>query len=66
MKWNKKYGASARFIVKDKKTNKFALFTPDRLDDIAWVNQDLTQLPEYQSWDDFEHTEVEYLENVMM
>jgi len=66
MKWNRQYGESARFIVKDKSTNKFALFTPDRLDDIVWTSQDLTQLPEYQKWDDFEHTEVDYLENVMM
>lgn len=66
MKWNRQYGKSARFIVKDKSTNKFALFTPDRLDDIAWTSQDLTQNTEYSQWDDFGHTEVDYLENVMM
>lgn len=66
MKWNRQYGNSARFIVKDKSTNKFALFTPDRLDDIAWTSQDLTQNTEYSQWDDFGHTEVDYLENVMM
>ena len=66
MKWNRQYGKSARFIVKDKSTNKYALFTPDRLTDIAWVDQDLTQFPEYKNWDDFEHTEIDYLENVIM
>lgn len=66
MKWNRQYGTAARFIVKDKTTGKFALFTPNRMDDIMWVKQDLTHLPEYKNWDDFEHTEVDYLENVMM
>lgn len=66
MKWNRQYGSGARFIVKDNSTKKFALFTPDRLTDIAWTSQDLTTNPEYQKWDDFDHTQVDYLENVMM
>lgn len=66
MKWNRQYGTAARFIVKDKATNKFALFTPDRLNDIAWTSHDMTVDPEYKNWDDFGHTEVDYLENVTM
>ena len=66
MKWNGKYGDDARFIVKDNKTNKFTLFTPDRLKDIAWTDEDMSQLPEYKGWDDFGHEKVDYLENVQM
>lgn len=66
MKWNRQYGNAARFVVKNKSTNKFALFTPNCLNDIMWTNQDLSQSPEYKNWDDFEHTEVDYLENVLM
>lgn len=66
MKWNGKYGSDAQFIVKNKKTGKFTLFTVDRTDDIAWVDQDLTQTPEYSKWEDFGQETVNYLENVQM
>lgn len=65
-KWNGKYDDDALFVVKDKKTNKFCLFSPARVDDKTWVNQDLTKLPEYKKWEDFGNTEVDILENVMM
>ena len=66
VKWNGKYGNEARFIVKNKKTGKFTLFTPDRVDDIAWVDQDLSQTGEYKNWEDFGNETVNYLENVQM
>ena len=66
MKWNGKYDTDARFIVRDDKTNKFTLFTPDRLEDITWVKDDMSKFPEYKNWDDFGHEKVDYLENVMM
>ena len=66
MKWNGKYGNAAQFIVKNKKTGKYTLFTPDHTEDIAWVDQDLTQEGEYKSWEDFGQETVNYLENVQM
>ena len=66
LKWNRKEDAGARFIVRDESTKKYSLFTPDHVQDVVWVNQDLTKLPEYQGWDDFDNTQVDYLENVVM
>ena len=65
-KWNRKFGDKALFVVQDKSTGKFCLYAPDRPDDKTWVNRDLSVLPEYKDWDDFEHTEVDVLENVSM
>ena len=66
VKWNGKYGDEARFIVKYNKTGKFTLFTPDHIEDIVWVDQDLSQTEEYKHWEDFGGETVNYLENVMM
>ena len=66
VKWNGKYGDEARFIVKYNKTGKFTLFTPDHIEDIVWVDQDLSQIGEYKNWEDFGGETVDYLENVTM
>ena len=66
VKWNGKYDDDARFIVRDDKTNKYTLFTPDRVKDVAWTSQDMSKLPEYKNWEDFDNEKVQYLENVIM
>ena len=66
VKWNGQYDDKARFIVQDNNTKKYTLFTPDRLGDVAWVDQDMTKLPQYKDWDDFDNTQVDYLENVII
>ena len=64
--WNGKYGKGAKFVVEDKKTGKFAEFSPVRRKDIAWVTTDLTKEKDYKTWEDFEKEPVENLEDVMM
>ena len=64
--WNKKYGDKAEFIVKNTKTEKYALFQPSRAKDTAWVANDLTQDPSYKNWDDFQDEPVEDLNDVIM
>ena len=66
MRWNGKYGDKALFVVKDNSTGKFCLYNPERENDKTWVSTDLSEAPEYKDWDDFEHTQVPTLENVMM
>lgn len=65
-RWNKKYGNGAKFVVEDKKTGKFAEFSPARPKDIAWVDSDLTKESEYQAWDDFQKEPVEDLNQIIM
>lgn len=65
-RWNKKYGADAKFVAYDPTAKKYTEFQVDHTKDIAWTNQDLTKLPEYQSWEDWEDEPVNFLEDVMM
>lgn len=64
--WNGKYGNGAQFIVQDTKTQKYALYSPARYKDIAWVADDLTKTPEYKSWESFEDEPVDDLSQVIM
>lgn len=66
LKWNGKYDNAAKFIVKNNKTNKYTLFTPDHIKDVAWTDKDMSKLPEYKDWEDFCNEKIEYLENVIM
>lgn len=65
-RWNSKYGNAAQFVVEDQDTNKFTLFSPVNVNDVTWVDKDLSKIPPYKDWDDFGNTEVDYLENVIM
>lgn len=64
--WNGKYGNGAKFIVQDKKTGKFAEFSPARPKDIAWVDTDLTKEADYKDWESFEDEPVDDLNAVIM
>lgn len=66
MRWNGKYGDAAQFVVKDDNSGKFCLYSPARENDKTWVSQNLADADEYKNWDDFGHTQVPILENVMM
>lgn len=64
--WNNKFGLPAAFIAQDTKTGKYCEFCTQRPKDISWVNTDLTKLPEYKSWKDFEDAPVDELEDIVM
>lgn len=64
--WNNKYGNNAKFVVEDGSSGKFAEFSPVRPKDLTWIDKDLTQNPEYASWDDWGKEEVEDLNDVIM
>lgn len=63
LKWNGKYGAGAKFVVKDNNTGKQTIFTPGRLQDVAWADGDLAA--EHGDWDDFGEEQVEDLAEVV-
>lgn len=66
LKWNKKYGNGAKFVVQDKSNGKFAEFSPARPKDVAWVDTDISKEQDYANWDDFQKEPVEKLEDIIM
>lgn len=66
LKWNKKYGNGAKFVVQDKSNGKFAEFSPARPKDVAWVDTDISKEQDYSDWDDFGHEEVDDLNKIIM
>lgn len=62
LRWNGEYGKKAVFVVKDNKTNKQTLFTPERLEDIAWTDRNLAD--DYKNWEEFGNETVDNLEDV--
>lgn len=65
LKWNKKYGTNAQFVVKDNTTNKQSLFSPARPSDLTWVDKDLSSSSEYKDWDDFGNEKIDNLNEVV-
>ena len=63
--WNGKYGNSARFIIQDTSSGKFAEFAPVRPKDIAWVGNDLTKVDEYKDWQSFEDEPLDTLDGIV-
>ena len=41
LRWNKKYGSAAQFVVKDNESGKQSVFSPSRPSDVAWSTKDL-------------------------
>lgn len=64
LKWNEKYGADARFVVRDNKSGKQSMFTPGRTNDVIWTSANIEGLPEVKNWSDFGNETVEDLESV--
>lgn len=64
--WNGKYDRAAKFVVFDSKNKKYTEFSLDNPKDVAWVGHDLTQLPEYKSWEDFQDEPVDNLDDIIM
>lgn len=65
LKWNKKYGTNAQFVVKDNSTDKQSLFSPARPSDLTWVDKDISKDGAYKEWDDFGNEQVENLNEVV-
>ena len=64
--WNKKYGKSAKWVVYDTETKKYALFSVDKTNDLAWVDADLTKDSEYKGWDNWNNEPVDNLSDVII
>lgn len=64
LKWNSKYGADARFVVRDNKSGKQSMFTPGRTQDVMWTSMDIQNLPEVKNWEEFGNETVEDLDSV--
>ena len=65
LRWNKKYGTGAQFVVKDNENSKQSVFSPARPSDLAWVGTDLANSEEYKSWDTFGNEKVDDLSKVV-
>ena len=63
LKWNKKYGGAAVFVVKRNSDNKQSLFSPGRVGDVTWVDKDLAAVKTDR--DDFGNEQVTNLEDVV-
>lgn len=62
--WNGKWGNAIRFVVFNPATNKYTEYSPVHLDDILWVDIELSNLsifPEYSTWIDCENYPIENL-----
>lgn len=64
LKWNGKYGADARFVVRDNSTGQQSIFTPGRTQDLVWTRTDIANAPEIKDWEDFGEETVSDLEEV--
>lgn len=64
LKWNSKYGADSKFVVRDNKSGKQSMFTPGRTQDIMWTSMDMQNLPEVKNWEEFGNETVEDLDSV--
>ncbi|MBO9605443.1 MAG: hypothetical protein J7639_05810 [Paenibacillaceae bacterium] len=64
LKWNKEYGANAKFIVLDNRTNMQSLFTPGRVHDLFWFHSDLSNDPAISNWDAFGEESFDDLEPI--
>lgn len=62
--WNHKYGAEAKFVVRDNSTGQQTMFTPGRTQDIVWTKADLASDPQLKEWRDFGNETVPDLEEV--
>lgn len=64
LKWNSKYGADAKFVVRNNSTGQQSVFTPGRTQDLVWSKTDLANSPEVKGWSDFGDESVDDLEKV--
>lgn len=64
LRWNKKHGDEASFIVQENETGKQALFTVGRTSDVAWVREDLVK--QHSDWEDFEKEPVDNLGDIII
>lgn len=64
LKWNEKYGADAKFVVRDNDSGKQSMFTPGRTQDLVWTNMDLENASELKDWSDFGEETVDDLEPI--
>jgi len=62
-KWNGKDGKEAVFVVEDNKTEKQSLFTPGKVKDMAWVDDDL--VTPNKDWQDFGNEQIADLDKVL-
>lgn len=65
LKWNGQDGDNAVFVVRDNQKGMYSLFTPDKLSDLTWVKQDLSNAGDYKGWEDFEEEPIQNLEDVV-
>jgi hypothetical protein len=64
LKWNKKYGIDAIFIVRDNWNNMQSLFTPGRCQDLFWFHTDLANDKSISEWNDFGNESFDDLEPI--
>jgi hypothetical protein len=64
LKWNGKYGADAKFIVRDNSNGQQSVFTPGRTQDLVWTKTPLDQDPQVKEWEDFGNETVPDLEPI--
>ena len=65
LRWNKKYGSAAQFVVKDNENDKQSVFSPSRPSDVAWSDKDLANSDDYKNWDTFGDEKVDDLSKVV-
>lgn len=64
LRWNGKYGAEAKFVVRDNSTGEQSIFTPGRTQDLVWTKVDLASDPQLKDWQDFGNETVPELESI--